>query len=242
MALPLLPLDVWTSQITQASIPANNNALRVEVMARQAIGQVSAQPASPAEGDLYIIGASPTGAQWATFTAGNLTIFKGGYWIEFVATNGLQKYIGSELWARVGGVWVNQTAAQAASLAAAVDKSLYQQVTMVLDGGTNVLQTGSFNYIYIGYACEIQSITVIADQSGSAAVTLQRDTYANHPPDSSDDITGGAGIVLTSAIKTKITTLTGWNISIPADSVLKFALTSVTNVKKLSITIKVKKV
>ena len=91
-AIPLLPLDVWTSQITQASVPANQNALRIEVMQGLVVGIVNDVDSTLAEGDIYIVGATPAG-DFASFTTNNLVIYKSGNFYEFEPNVGLKKDI-----------------------------------------------------------------------------------------------------------------------------------------------------
>lgn len=104
-ATPLFPFDVWTSQITQASIPANNNSLRSQVLMSPAIAKLSTPPGSPAEDDLYIVDSSPTGA-WSTFTPNNAAIYKGGSWLEFETFTGWVKTIGADVNVFNGTSWM----------------------------------------------------------------------------------------------------------------------------------------
>lgn len=92
MATDVFPFAVWLSGTNQNSIPANDNALRVEVITGPALSIISAQPASPAEGDQHILGAAPTGAQWATFAEDDVAIFKGGTWLAFEPYQGWLKF------------------------------------------------------------------------------------------------------------------------------------------------------
>lgn len=106
MSDPILPFDVWPSQITQASIPANRNALRNEILIAEVISNtVSAQPASPVNGDLYILPNSPTGSQWSTFNLNDLVIYRDG-WYAFAPTQGIIKKIDNDLWQYDAGAWV----------------------------------------------------------------------------------------------------------------------------------------
>lgn len=106
MSTPLLPFDVWTSQITQASVPANNNAIRSEIISAKVISKTTtAQPTSPTDGDLYIIPSSATGAQWTTFSAGDLAIYKSGTWYAFAPNDGLVKMVNTTLEVYSGGSW-----------------------------------------------------------------------------------------------------------------------------------------
>jgi hypothetical protein len=90
MSDPILPFDVWAPGTTQASIPANDNALRSEILAGRVISKTTtAQPASPADGAIYIIPAGATGAQWAGFDEGDLAIFRAGTWSAWAPVTGL---------------------------------------------------------------------------------------------------------------------------------------------------------
>lgn len=103
-ATTIFPFEVWTSQITQASIPANNNSLRVQVLNTPAISVLSSPPSSPTENDLYVIGASPSGS-WSSFTQNNVCIYKGGTWLEFKAFKGWVKNIGNDVYLYNGSAW-----------------------------------------------------------------------------------------------------------------------------------------
>lgn len=89
MSTPLLPLAVWQSGTNENSIPANDNALRLEILNGLVISDaVTAQPGSPARGDIYIIPAGATGAQWATFDPDDLAIYDGGTWHAYAPVEG----------------------------------------------------------------------------------------------------------------------------------------------------------
>lgn len=111
MSDPILPFAVWAAGTNQASIPANDNALRSEILAGRVISKTTtAQPASPADGAIYIIPSGATGAMWATFTEGDLAIFRGGTWYAYAPVSGLvvnmlgglQQWDGSA-WEDLGG-------------------------------------------------------------------------------------------------------------------------------------------
>lgn len=61
MSDPILPLLQWPSGIQQASVPANENALRLEALFRPALG-VANDEISPVDGDVWIVGDTPAGA------------------------------------------------------------------------------------------------------------------------------------------------------------------------------------
>lgn len=86
----ILPLAVWQSGTNENSLPANDNALRVEAMSREAISKaVTAQPGSPADGDTYVIAATHTGSQWASFSPDDITIYRAGTWYAWQPVDGL---------------------------------------------------------------------------------------------------------------------------------------------------------
>jgi hypothetical protein len=81
MSTDAFPLAVWSPNTLQNSIPANDNALRMEMLlGRVNSATTTAQPGSPADGDIYIIPSGATGAMWATFTAGDLAVYYSGTW------------------------------------------------------------------------------------------------------------------------------------------------------------------
>lgn len=111
MSTPILPFAVWESGTNQASIPANDNSLRNQILNGLVISDaVTAQPGSPADGDIYILAATHTGAQWATLDEDDLTIYSDGTWYAFAPADGvvvnlagvLQHYDGSNGWTAVG--------------------------------------------------------------------------------------------------------------------------------------------
>lgn len=114
-------------------------------------------------------------------------------------------------------------------------------ITTVLDGGGVVLTTGIKGWLRIPFACTINSVTMLADQSGSIVVDIWKDTYANYPPTVADTITASAKPTITTAIKSEDTTLTGWTVDVAAGDILMYNIDSVTTIEKLVLTLKVTK-
>jgi hypothetical protein len=103
---PILPYAVWASGTNQNSIPANDNALRNQILNGNVISQsTTAQPGSPTAGDIYIIPASATGAQWATFTAKDLAIYSGGTWYAFAPVIGVVVNVAGTQYQYNGSAW-----------------------------------------------------------------------------------------------------------------------------------------
>lgn len=98
MSTPILPFAVWASGTNQNSIPANDNSMRNQILNGEIIADdVTAQPASPTDGDAYIIPGSATGTQWATFDENDLTIYQGGTWYAFAPVAGIRLTVAGEL-------------------------------------------------------------------------------------------------------------------------------------------------
>lgn len=103
---PILPYAVWEPGTTQPSMPANDNALRSEILAGLVLSKsTTAQPDSPADGAIYIIPAGATGAQWAALTAGDLAIYRAGTWYAYAPVDGVVVHMAGSLQQWEGGVW-----------------------------------------------------------------------------------------------------------------------------------------
>ncbi len=114
---------------------------------------------------------------------------------------------------------------------------------ITIDGGGSAITTGVKGYISIPYACTIQSVTMLADQSGSAVVDIWKDTYANYPPTVADTLIGGGGTkpTITTANKSTDSTLTGWTTSVSAGDTIGFNVDSASTITRLTLILKVLK-
>lgn len=88
MSTQLFPFAVWLSGTNQNSIPANDNALRNEVLARAALGVADAEPSESDtdDGDVYIVG-----TPWGGFATDDVVIYRGGTWYGFEPFDGWLK-------------------------------------------------------------------------------------------------------------------------------------------------------
>lgn len=95
MSDTILPFQEWPEGIAQASVPANENSLRNEALRRPCLG-VSNNVASPADGDLYIVGDTPTG-DFSTFNENDLAFARvtvdGTSWYAWAPTDGLRVWM-----------------------------------------------------------------------------------------------------------------------------------------------------
>ena len=114
-------------------------------------------------------------------------------------------------------------------------------ITFIIDGGGSAITTGVKGHLRIPFDCEIQSVTLLADQIGSIQIDIWKDTYANFPPDDTDSICGGNEPAISSAQKYEDSTLTGWTKTINAGDILAFNVDSATSITRVTIALKVKR-
>jgi hypothetical protein len=114
-------------------------------------------------------------------------------------------------------------------------------IPFIIDGGGSAITTGIKGDIQIDFACTINAVTLLADQSGSIVVDIWKDTYANYPPVVGDSITASAKPTISSATKSTDSTLTGWTTSITAGDTLRFNVDSITTCTRVLVSLKVTK-
>ena len=83
---------------SQKRIVMNAGLMRLESLVQASVlsRTTSAQPATPADGDSYILPASPTGAAWGTLAAETFVRVEGGIWATVTFPEGAIVYIRSE--------------------------------------------------------------------------------------------------------------------------------------------------
>lgn len=119
-----------------------------------------------------------------------------------------------------------------------------RHIEIALDGGGQTISTGLKGYLRIDYPCVIKSVTLLANVSGSIVVEIWKCSYTNfntvtHPV-TSDKLNGaGTPPTISSAVKSKDSTLTNWTITIEADSILAFNVNSCTSIVKCLVDIEV---
>lgn len=112
--------------------------------------------------------------------------------------------------------------------------SITHDITVSIDGGGSAITSGTA-WSQINYDCEIQSWTLLADQSGSIQLDIWKNSYANYPPDDSDSITASAPPSISSAIKNTSSTLTGWTTTVTGGDILKINVDSCTTIERVAL-------
>jgi hypothetical protein len=114
-------------------------------------------------------------------------------------------------------------------------------ITFIIDGGGSAITTGEKGHLRIPFACTINRVTMLADQSGSIVVDIWKKAYATFPPADGDSITAAAPPTITTAQKSQDSTLTDWTTAITAGDILAFNVDSITAIQRVTISLKVTK-
>jgi hypothetical protein len=109
----------------------------------------------------------------------------------------------------------------------------------VIDGGEVAITTGIKGDIEVPFDCEIQAVTLLADQSGSIVVDIWVAPYADYPPTDADSITAAAPPTITAAVKSQDATLTDWTVALTEGDILRFNVDSVATVERVTVSLKV---
>lgn len=125
---------------------------------------------------------------------------------------------------------------------AASTNLLTTDLVYFLDGGGSVIATGAAKgALPVDFNCTILEAVLLADQTGSLVVDIWKDSYANYPPTIADTIVASAPPTISSATKSKDTTLTGWTTAVTAGDILKFNVNSCSTITWAVVKLKVVK-
>ena len=114
-------------------------------------------------------------------------------------------------------------------------------ITFIIDGGGSVITTGIKGALEIPFACTINRVTLLADQSGSIVIDIWKQAYADYPPEDANSITAAAPPTLSAAAMSQDSTLTDWTTAIAAGDCLKFNVDSIATCKWVTLSLKVTK-
>ena len=109
-------------------------------------------------------------------------------------------------------------------------------LNFVIDGGGSAITTGIKGHIVLDGDFTVTGWTIIADQSGSIVVDVNRATYTNFPTTAS--IAGTELPTLSSAQKNEDLTLTTWTTTLSARDVLEFQVDSATTVTRVTVALR----
>ena len=113
MTTPNLALPLLAAAQAQKHVTVNEALSRLDGLAQISVKDrdLAAPPASPTEGERYIVAAGATGA-WAGWD-GEVVLFSGGTWLRLVPQEGWRVWVEDEgaLLVRMGGTWLKLDAA-----------------------------------------------------------------------------------------------------------------------------------
>lgn len=112
-------------------------------------------------------------------------------------------------------------------------------INFVIDGGGSAITTGFKGFAMVPFDCTVVGVDVLANVSGSLVVDIWRDSYANHPPVDADSITASAPPTLSSAIKSRNDTLTGWTTQLNEGDILGFNVDSAATVTSATVVLRI---
>jgi hypothetical protein len=128
-----------------------------------------------------------------------------------------------------------------ASGGSALDNTKTVSVGVSLSGGGSVISTGVVADLYIPYNCTINSVTMLADQTGSIVVDIWKLSYGSYPAVNANSITALAPPTITAGIKSQDTTLTGWTKTLAAGDTLRFNVDSCSDTTRCTLVLSVTK-
>jgi len=136
-------------------------------------------------------------------------------------------------------------AAIAAALALPASVTL-ANVEFICSNGGSPLIVGLQGYLQVGFSCTIQSVTLLANTSGSVTIDIWKCSYANFNPGThpvaGDSICASDVPAIASTYKYTDSTLTGWTTSISAGDILAFNVkVAATNIAQVTVSLKVQK-
>jgi len=112
-------------------------------------------------------------------------------------------------------------------------------VRAVIDGSGSAITTGVKGDIEFPFNATITAVRLLADQSGSIAIDLWKDTYANYPPTIADTIVSATPPTITTATKAQDSTLSGWTKTITAGDIIRYNVNSCTAITRCTLMITV---
>lgn len=175
---PRLGLSYIQPQQAQKHVTANETFRRLDALAQLCVKSrtVAAQPASPAEGDAYILPAGASGAAWTGLAAGRLAVFQDGAWSDIAPGKGWRAYAEDEsaLLVHDGAQWRNEAAlgAEAAFSKLTVRRAGLLQNNFVSDGNYQSFLLDTYSAGATWHAPYLQSRRARGTEAAPAAVAV----------------------------------------------------------------------
>ena len=104
-------------------------------------------------------------------------------------------------------------------------------------GGASAIAVGTFCDLFVLQAFTITQATLVGDPSGSMEIDILAVDISAFPPGPSDTICGGTPPELVAAVTYQDSTLTGWTVDVPANTVLRFIVNACSGVTNANLVI-----
>lgn len=101
-----LPLEQWPAGIQQASVPANENALRVQALLSRALSVENDAPGTEYNGAVYIVGDTPAG-EFSNFAEHDIALYEYGSWYAWAPVLGSSMVIADVRKVFDGAAWID---------------------------------------------------------------------------------------------------------------------------------------
>jgi hypothetical protein len=109
-----LGLPFLAAAQAQKHVTVNESLLRLDALVQLSAksAAISTQPASPSDGDVYLLPAGKTGAAWGAMADGGIAYYRDGVWEELTPRAGWRAYVEDEaaLYARNASAWARLAA------------------------------------------------------------------------------------------------------------------------------------
>lgn len=106
---PRLSLPYLAPQQAQKHVTVNEALRALDALVQLSVlsAATTAEPASPAEGDAYILPADATGSAWGVMAEGAIAVYRDGAWAAFAPGDGWRAWVIDEetLYVSSGGEW-----------------------------------------------------------------------------------------------------------------------------------------
>lgn len=101
-----LPLEQWPAGIQQASVPANENALRVQALLSRALSVENDAPGTEYNGAVYIVGDTPAGA-FSSFAEHDIALYEYDSWYAWSPVLGSSMVVANVRKVFNGAAWID---------------------------------------------------------------------------------------------------------------------------------------
>lgn len=108
---------------------------------------------------------------------------------------------------------------------------------ITIDGAGSAISTGIKTDVVIPFNMNINSWTLVADQTGSIVIDVWKDTYSNYPPTVSKSIAGSEKPTLSASLKNQDLSLSTWTSSISSGDIVRFNVDSISSITKVTLII-----